>query len=369
MKKILQTAVRHEYSRLAILSAAAAAVAYGVGGTTVHISAVVAGLTALISVRPTFHDTVAETLRQVFGTLLGAAFALVLTHLMGYSPGALFLMILGCFALGRLLRLGEEGAAAMGVTVILIVGPTFDPDLVEARFLGVVLGTAVALVASLWVRPGKPHTRALAESVARAQESAGLLTEMSSYLGEHQGRVGKKVAKKWVLAAENTMTELGVIRKEAQSALKSAQWSPLVNKNTAQSVLEQIIIAQVSARMSYSIARDLMGAARHPAALPASAAETLSGVLGSTAQAIAAQAELARKNPAATLPLNGEEVDGRAALRGQTVHQIRRLDETQSILLVGSLLRDTDKITDTLYDTQPIRTIATALPPEDTTNL
>ena len=337
------------YVRLATLSAGAAAIAYFLAGFFPgSVNAAVAGLTALISIRPTFHDTVAESWRQVVGTVLGAGFGLALTLTMGYSPLAIAATVLVCFAVAALLRLGEEGAAVMGVPVIIVVGPFFNTDLVESRFFGVVLGSAIALVASLWVRPGKPHNRALTESVALAQRSADLVTEMSSYLSQHSGSAGRKVTKGWVLRSEEIMSELAGVRDDAESALKSSRWSPLVKRREAEAIVEQVILTQITARTTYNMARDLHSAAKSRQVLPETIALQLAAVLSATAGTISEQADAAAVAPAAGLERTVETVSRWEAHRDSAASRAKSLEETQPLLLVGSLLRDSEKITEAL---------------------
>jgi uncharacterized membrane protein YgaE (UPF0421/DUF939 family) len=353
---MILTFLRRSYVRLALLSAAAAAVAYAIAGVIPWIDAAVAGLTALISVRPTFHDTAAESVRQVFGTLLGALCGLGLVSTVGYSPAAMFTLVVACFIVARYLKLGEEGAGVMGVTVILVMGPLTQLAGVEHRFAGVVLGALLALTTSLWVRPGKPHTRALSEAVHHADTTAQLLTEISDHLATHRGKVPKKTAKAWLARSETTMVDLGLVRIDADAAARSSRWSPLVNKEEAQAVLDQVRIAQVTARTVYNMCHDLAIASRKHRAMTGSLAQNMAGALAATADAISQQNETALENPAGMLAEGNSPVRDWEDSRGDVIDEMRRVDETQSILLAGSMLRDMEKITDALTEDDPATT-------------
>ena len=341
-----------DYLRLALLSGLAAAAGYAIAGMFSDIiNPAVAGLTALVSIRPTFHDTAAEAVRQVVGTIIGAGFGLVLTLTMGYSPLAIFGMVVICFLVARLLKLGEEGAAVMGLTVILVEGPFFDVEMVESRFFGVVLGVLLALIISLWVRPGKPHRRALAATVKYANKSAALLNEISEYLIKNEGHVEKKHAKAWVLSAEDTMKELADIRLDTEAALKASRWSPLIKKQEAEAVLEQVIVAQVTARSAYGMSRDLLTSAKRGKVLPSSVAGELAGVIAATADTIASQAGGATNDPSKLLQTQSVTVQDWKELRNTASESMKNLDETQPIMLVGSILQDSQKIADALTST------------------
>lgn len=337
--------------RLAVLSAAAAALAYLVGGLIPnYVNAAVAGLTALISIKPTFHDSAIEGVRQVIGTILGAGLGLILTLSMGYSPLAIFFTVLLCFGLAKLLKLGAEGAAVIGVTVIIVVGPFFNVDMVESRFFGVLLGSFVALVFSLWVRPGKPHRRALEDSIKYMKKSSTLLQKVSETLIETNGVVKKKTAKNWVLEAEHNMEQIAVAKRDATSALKAASWSPLIKKKEAEEVLEQIIMSQITARTTYNIVRDLYVAARKEQVLSSSVSASIAELLQSTAEVIAHQGSQSINNPAEGLTSVDTKIIDIEEKHEAASAKVKKLDETQSIMIAGSLMRDAEKIKDVLTE-------------------
>lgn len=336
------------YVRLAVLSAAAAAVAYGIGSMSPHVSAVVAGITALISVRPTFHASVQEALRQVLGVVVGGVFAYVMVELLGFSIVAIFLAMLVCFAAARVLRIGEEGAAAVGVTVILVLGPTFNPDAVETRLLGVVVGSLVALVSSFFTRPGTPHGRALSEVVAQEQRCAGLLTSIAASLRTSRGYVGELAARSWLAEAEDVLARTVEIRAAAEDAVEGARWSPMIGREEAAAVLQQVRIAERTAMTAVGMCRDLLAAADDTGPMPAGLAAALSEVLLATAGAITVQSEGARVHPAETLDSGTGPVGAVARSRREAVAEVREVEDTRPLLLGGSLLRDSQKITDIL---------------------
>src|SRR5438034_9109436 len=142
----LTSTASRPYVRLAVLSAAAAAAAYGIGSVLPMVSPVVAGVTALIAVRPTLHASMQEALRQVLGVVIGAAVAFGSLEMVGFSVVSLFVALVVCFVVAAWLGLGEDGATAVAVTVVLVVGPHFSTEAIEARLSGVVVGSLVALL-------------------------------------------------------------------------------------------------------------------------------------------------------------------------------------------------------------------------------
>lgn len=343
--KTLLNLPRRPYVRLAVLSATASLVAYLLADAVDFASAAVAGLTALIAVRPTFHETASEVLRQVTGTVLGAAFGLGIVTQYGFTPALMFVMVLFCFILARYLKLGEEGAAVMGLTVILVMGPLDEIDLVAHRFVGVVIGTLIALIASLWVRPGKPHHRALTEALTQTDHSAEILLEISEYLAEHDGIVERAKAKEWTARAEANMIAIGQTRVDAESALAASKWSPLIDKEDAEAVVKQIQLASVTARTVYNMCNSLkVATSKGDQLLAGDIAANVADVLAATATVISGQTEAAQENPAEQLSAKADPVQEFRLSRKAVLQEIRDMDDTQPMVLAGSLLRDAETI-------------------------
>ena len=339
---------RRPYPRLAVLSAAAAATAYALGTLSSHVSPVVAAVTALISVRPTFHASVREAWRQVLGVIIGAVFAFVAVAALGPSAVALFAALVVCYLTASLLRLGEEGAVAVGVTVILVVGPHLSTDAIETRLFGVLVGSLLALVVSYFTRPGTPHGRALADVVEQGDRASALLTAIGHALTERDGHLSDVLADRWLDEAEDILGRTTEIKQLALDAVDGARWSPLIGAAEAQAVLSQVKLTEATAITLVSMCRDLQVAADRDRAMPAGMATSLSDVLLATAGAISEQSSTARRNPAETLDDDADVMGTATRTRKDAAALVRDLDDTRPLLLGGSLLRDTEKITETL---------------------
>jgi uncharacterized membrane protein YccC len=344
----LSAAVREPYLRLAVLSSAAAAAAYGLGSLSPHVSAVVAAITALVSVRPTFHASVQEGLRQVLGVVVGAVTGFVALQVVGFSALAFFLALVAAFAAARLLRLGEEGAVAVGVTVILVIGPAFNSAAVETRLLGVLVGSVVALAFSYVMRPGTPHGRALDDAVEQGRRVSHVLTTIGRSIADSGGRVAGPAAAAWLTEAEDILARSAEVRVDAEDAVAGARFSPMIRRGEAEAVLAQARTTEATAITLVSMCRDLWVASDHEAALPGPVATSISDVLLATASAVTEQGDAARRDPAGSYDDSTGPVRVATRSRAQAASQVRRLDDTQPIMLGGSLLRDSEKITELL---------------------
>lgn len=350
--RTLQRLARRPYLRLAVLSSFGALAAYLAASYIPYADPIVAALTALIAVRPTFHETASEALRQLLGTLIGAAAGFAVVSLVGFSPIAMFFLVGFAFIIARVFKLGEGGAAVIGLTIILVMGPLDDIALIEKRFGGVVLGTLIALITSLWVRPGKPHHRALTESLTNNDHSAEILVEISDYLSTHNGIVEREQAKEWTRRAEANMIAIGETRRDAESAVEASKWSPLIDKEDALAVLKQIQLASVTARTVYNMCNSLKIATNEGDQLLSSeVAANMAEVLAATATVISEQSEASQTMPSETLSAATTPVQEFQATRRAAIEDLRELDDTQPLLLAGSLLRDAENISQTLSDT------------------
>jgi hypothetical protein len=339
---------REPYVRLAVLSSGAAAVAYGLGSALPHVSAVVAAITALVSVRPTFHASVQEGLRQVLGVVIGAVTGFAALQLVGFSALAFFLALVAAFVAARLLRLGEEGAVAVGVTVILVIGPSFNSAAVETRLLGVLVGSVVALAVSYVMRPGTPHGRALDAAVEQGGRISYLLTAIGRAIADGDGRVPGPSAAAWLAEAEDILTCSAQVRLDAEDAVAGARFSPMIRRAEAEAVLSQARTTEATAITLVSMCRDLWVASDHVAALPGEVATSISDVLLATASAVTQQGDAARQAPSEPFDDSTGPVRIATRSRAQAASQVRRLDDTQPIMLGSSLLRDSEKITELL---------------------
>jgi uncharacterized membrane protein YccC len=342
----VRAVIRSPYLRLALLAATAVTVAWTLASQLPLVSALVAAITALIALRPTFHDSLKETVRQVVGTLIGAAAAALLVMTVGMSPIALFAAVVTSFVAARLMRLGDGGATTIAITVLLVVSVNVDGSQVEARFLGVVLGSALGLAASWFDRPGTPTTRALNDSVRYADRLVDLLTEVSSALsGVAEGRsVDPDDVTGWRDEAEQIGRGLALTRADAEDAVRAARWTPKAHRTEAEQVLAQVRLHEATTATVVAMCRDLRTALRDEEQLPLPVAHPLSQVFAAAAEAITRQSGTARDHPAAPLPADVTAVQALAGASQDARHRLREVDRTAPLLLGGSLLADGEEI-------------------------
>jgi uncharacterized membrane protein YgaE (UPF0421/DUF939 family) len=333
------------YVRLAGLTAIAGTLAFSLGRVLPNTSAVTAAITAMISMRHTFHESIRESLTQVLAVMLGGTVAFIAMKLIGFNAFVIFLAIGSCFVVARLLKLGEEGALAIAVTVILVLGPTIKAERIESRFAGVVVGVVIAMGTSYFVRSGTPQERALRAGVAQSRAMAELLHQISTTLGTPALDISRAQAATWLARAEAIAEEVAQVREQADSAEAGASWSPAIDRREAAAVARQLAMTEATAETVVNICRELVLTFGKSERLPAMLASALSGILNATAAVIEEQAEVALESPAATT--DDEDFDRR---REAAIKDLRVLDETQPLFIGGSIIRDAEKISDILAD-------------------
>jgi uncharacterized membrane protein YccC len=338
----------HPYARLALLASLSGVIAFWIGSLLGPGSGMVAAITALVSIRPTFHDSVLESVRQVGGTLLGAGTALALTYLLGgYSPLVLFGALLASYGVSRLLRLGDGGALSIAVTVVLVTGGNMDTTAVELRFLGVIIGVLIALLASLYTLAGTPTSRALDATLAHADRLATLLGDISDVLQQRASggrRVPPSQVTDWLDDLDGIHRDLAVIEQDAQAAVDGAAWSPLLKRSEAEQVLTQVRLTQATCTLVTGMCRDLLIGAQDTQPLPRDLVHSLSGMFGSLSDVVSQQAETAKDSPAETIAEQAGPVVDFEEAAGAAVQNLKDIDATAPLLLGGSLLQDGEKI-------------------------
>lgn len=349
-KVTISDVINAPYFRLAILSSAAATAGFFIGANNPNISGSTASIMAIVSIRHTFHESIRESFSQIIGVLIGGTVAYLFIKLIGFSWVIFLISVFSCFITARLLKLGEEGAVALGITLILVIGPHTTGaalETLEQRFFGVLLGVSLATVASYFIRRGTPQSRALKDGIEQSLAMSKLLNTIAVKLALESDSITREMTRDWLIEAKKIVQDLVEITKNAEGAVAGTGWSPILDRQETTAVLRQVQKTKVTAETVVSICRELDSTIAAGDKIPESLAGALAGVLTATAHAIFDQAEVAEEAPAAPLE---ESHDGFDALRKNAIEELRHLDETQPLLIGGSILRDAEKINDLLTD-------------------
>ena len=322
--------LRSSYTRLALLTAFAALVAYLLADLIPFADPIPAAITAVVATRATFHHAAKEGVFQTLGALLGATIALAIVWLIGSGPLVIFLLVLLCFALARLLHLASPTespfvAAAMAVTVILVVGTHLTTEGAVERFAGVVIGALCALAASALASPTR-DTRVLRDDVATLQEELSDL--LSTVAQELRSQPSAEDAAAWrERAVELRDRSIGLDARLVDLELHK-RWSPRIDPDDLTQLRQLVDAATIMSTRVLTIATDLQAATstRGPAPLPPQALSPLADLI-----------EMAADNIAAEDP---ETSIGRT----QAHEAVRMADQTAQIALIGGIVSNINRI-------------------------
>lgn len=317
------------YARLAVLTALAAVAAYAIAEVLPIADPIPAAITAAVATRATFHHAAKETVFQILGALLGAAIALAIVWVFGTGALIIFVLVLLCFALARLLRLAspEESpfvAASMSVTVILVVGTHLTTEGATERFMGVVVGALCALAASSLATRTK-ETRVLHQDIESMQDAlADLLTRMAAGL---RGEPDRPAALAWREEAVELRNRTIGLAARLSDLRSHARWSPRIDPDDLSHLKQALDATTIMSARVLSIASDLAAAGgRSSAPLPPAAMSPLADLMAMAADNIAAD------DPLTSLG------------RTQAHEAVRVAEQTAQIALIGGIVSNLNRI-------------------------
>jgi uncharacterized membrane protein YccC len=147
-------------------------------------------MTALLVLRPEYHDTLARGLARVGGTILGAAIATVIVHALAPSPGMLTLLVLvfvwGCYALFRINYAVFTVCLTGYVVFILMLSGVAEMTAASLRAVYTIEGGALALIVyAVWPTWASQTARASLAAMLDAQ-SAYVTALLAGYADPRQ---------------------------------------------------------------------------------------------------------------------------------------------------------------------------------------
>lgn len=166
-----------------------------------------------------------------------------------------------------------------------------------------------------------------------------------------QGDLRLVEANLWVAEIEKIVEDVKENREEIEVALKDAKWSPLLRKKDVEEVMEQVRITKANADNVRSIMLAIQKAVVEEADVPAKTLAKLGAMLVETAHGIKQQAKLAVSAPAESV--DTAQIEQIRLKRRKVADDVRHLDDTQAILLSGTLLHEATKIKDAISLTDP----------------
>lgn len=328
--------------RLAVLTGLASALAYVVADLIPLANPIVAALTGLIAVSSTFHNSVKLAFAETAGVMIGALVGFAVTSIVGFNVFVLGVLIATAFIISWLFNLGEKAAVSIGVTMILICGPLLDDIVaVESRVIGVLIGAVFALIASYFVIPGKPHHRALREIRKETREASDLLQNVAETLSSEPLTVD--MANRWVTASQSILDSSKSLIVEAEDAMVNVKWNPMLGKKETKIVHRKAQKMFTIVESVNNICSDLHAYVSSGHTMDEVLQTKISELLHTTSEHVISELEdinSSTKKMILTSSLHKRE--------RETIKTAKHIDETQAIILSGSVAGDATRIRESL---------------------
>jgi uncharacterized membrane protein YgaE (UPF0421/DUF939 family) len=328
--------------RVTVLAIFASLAVYNLGLLSPdYISPSIAAIIALTSMKATFYDTVRESIKQVLGTTSGALLGITLITYIGFNSVSLMVIVIVSMLIGWVLKLNAQGGLMIAATVILVAGPLLgDLNLIEERVAGVILGALGALVASMFIKPYNPHNKLLSESISLGKENTKILEVIAKEMKENKVNLDK--ISQWEVDVKVLADKINYVRNEIKAIEKDARWSPMVKLSSVESVNNQSKITKNNIFNVKTIVASLENFYLQESELTNDDAEKISKMLSEASHAMSSQLKIAATAPSTLL---GEDAANAIRRRRRKLaDRVKNMDNTQAILLSGTLMHEITNI-------------------------
>ena len=338
---------RAAWRRRTAVTVAAVTAAWLIGSLFNSTDAIVASILVLITLRVSLHASMNEALGQLAGVGLGVGVAYTTNETLGVGMLSVAVMVGSALAISQLLQLGDEGAANIAITSLIVLGPgTAVAGNALDRFWGSLIGVSIAVVASYFVQSSTPVKRTLEKVAALLNDSARLLNEMSAGLN---GGYTPEDASGWLGAARQNVSSIPNLRSQSFEAVRYARWSPLARVSDAEAAHLRHLEAEHVAVQIRTIARTMYDMTEKHIVLPHPVAHPVAKAMNGTAKLILSSSALVMSNP--TQQIDRTQT---APLRWQLINvgaELVRIEHPSAITVTGALLSNIERIVDTVEGT------------------
>lgn len=337
------------YLRYGAAALAAVSLSFLISTTVLpFVSASLASVAAMSTLRPTVHGSLKEMFKQGLGILLGAVLALPVSALLAERVLiALPLSLMVGLAVCWVLRIQVNHCHPVVVPIVLIVaGGAFSVQDLEARAVSVLCGGVIAVTLSYAILPGKPTRRTLDGTIVEATRIAGVVEDVAAALKE--GQLEKAQIAGWNDTVESAEGKLQELRADAEESVRSARWAPSIEQEEADAVLAQVRLTQQTTNLVAEMVEDIRVLrernARRGRNLPDELSNVLAGALEGVAELISEQAKAADEDPAVQIPATQEFASEILDVERDSARIIRSTKGATPLILGGSVLRDSERI-------------------------
>ncbi len=305
-------------------------------------SPVPAAAGAVITVALSLNRSLRSGLSLVGATAAALIVAFALYQWWGLHVWTVGVLVIVSLVIGRLMRLGPEGALQIPVTALFlyIMGEALTDDLIISRIVATLLGVAVGLVFSMVAHPELPEER----MTERLSDLGVRLGELLVAMGQvSDRRVTRRQSTEWLTEARELGVETRRIGEELDELGLGRRFSLGSERAVGRAIRDQYHLIQQTSDHVNAIARGLFDATSEGSVrLPQGVGQMLS----STGTAVTAHADAMDRAIAEGDPATGviEALEAVEEDRTRSVEELKGTDDTNALVLGGALVNEVDRM-------------------------
>jgi len=305
-------------------------------------SPVPAAAGAVITVALSLNRSLRSGLSLVGATAAALIVAFALYQWWGLHVWTVGVLVIVSLVIGRLMRLGPEGALQIPVTALFlyIMGEALTDDLIISRIVATLLGVAVGLVFSMVAHPELPEER----MTERLSDLGVRLGELLVAMGQvSDRRVTRRQSTEWLTEARELGVETRRIGEELDELGLGRRFSLGSERAVGRAIRDQYHLIQQTSDHVNAIARGLFDATSEGSVrLPQGVGQMLS----STGTAVTAHADAMDRAITEGDPATGviEALEAVEEDRTRSVEELKGTDDTNALVLGGALVNEVDRM-------------------------
>lgn len=334
---------RLAWRRRLVVTTLAVTIAWSIGSIFNNTDATVAAILVLITLRVSLHSSANEAFGQFLGVGIGVLMAIAAGQTVGFGMVSIALIVVFSLLVSRILQLGDEGAANIAITSLIVLGPGSQTDRALDRIWGTVIGISVAVVASYFMQNSTP-VRRTTQLVSDLQlRSSRLLESMAMGIKYKYNEVE---AAKWLGDARKLVSQIPAMRSQASEAIRYARWSPLAQSDEAEAAHLRHIEAEHIAVQVRTLGRTLYDLTEKRITLPDEVFSYLSEALQLCAKVLEIQSLAVIEDANARLsPESLKPIRARLTKLGE---RLITLDDATLVAAGGAMFSCIERVVDTL---------------------
>lgn len=331
---------------LIAVTAVAAAVAWTVAGLLHLASPVPAAVGAVLTVALSLNRSLRTGLSLILATAAAMLVAFALYQVWGIHVWTVAILVASALIIGRLVRLGPEGALQVPVTALFVyvLGDQLTDQVIIQRILATLLGVAIGVAFSFVAHPERPEQR-LTEQLADASRSLGALLED---IGEKTAQgATRRMAAEWLTQSRALSVEVQQIGEALDDLHLGGRFAVGTERSRGRALRQQYAVVQHTAAHVQDIAHGIFDATASGAVIKA---EAIGSMLSRTGAALEVHARTLPRSLEDGDPPTGllRALDAVEAERDRSVARLKNADDTSALLLGGAIVSEVDRMVDRL---------------------